>query len=79
MIINEKFNYKIDFDGDRKVITGRDLSDNNNLPCFFTRKKRGIEKAFDELKIKYQEMKFFDVMSFLDEKKLSVNFYYEMD
>jgi len=30
-------------------INGQDLKDQNNLPAFFTRKKRGVKKAWEAL------------------------------
>lgn len=83
MLNNEKFNYKIEFEFfspfHRLVISGKDYSDQNNLPSFFTQNKRGIEKAFEELKKNYKNMTFNEVIRFLNDKKLKVHYYCAID
>lgn len=71
----------VEFNESMKCITGYDLTDMNNMPTFFTTKKRGLEKAYKHLEAVFNEyMKFNEVMSILDnDYKLSTHLYCAMD
>lgn len=77
--MNQKFNYSIAFDysyaEERYVISGKDYSDQFNLPAFFTLETKGIEEAFKELLERYQGMFFDEVIKFLNDKNLKVYCY----
>lgn len=67
-------------DSHRKIIRCDDLTDEYNLPCCFSQNVRWIDKAWSELKEKFNsDMKMWDVFDFLREKNLKPHQYCRMD
>lgn len=61
-------------------ITGYDLTDQNNLPTFFTQNKRSLKKGWEELKNVFtQSMTMYEAMKVLDQFKLKTHSYCRMD
>lgn len=64
---------------DRNV-SGDDKTDKNNYPCFFTRSRRGLERAWLELVKEFTPtMRMGQVMEFLQSRGISVHYYCAMD
>ena len=83
--INNKINLENDycsityFEKD-KQIAGSDLTDKYNLPCFFTRNKRSIKKAWAELKEEFNKnTKMYDAMNILNKFNMNCHSYDSMD
>lgn len=56
----------IEYDADRKEISGRDLVDRINEPAFYSTSKRGIAKAWQKLSEKFNgEMALYNVTGLL--------------
>ena len=75
-------NVSIEFilSGNGDYIRGVDLTDMNNIPTFYTTKKRGLEKAYKELESVFNEnTTYHNAMDFLDARKLSTHSYCAMD
>ena len=43
------------YDEEDKSISGRDLTDQNNDPSFYTKKKRGLKKGWDQLEKEFND------------------------
>ena len=67
-------------EGDYIIV--RDTQDQNNDPTLYTKAKRGVIKAWNDLlnsKIVENGASFHDVWNFLEEKNLNLHFYCAVD
>lgn len=70
----------ISFDEAEKSISGSDSTDSYNLPCFYTKNKRSIKKAWDDLTKKFTaKTKMYDAVHILNEYNLRCHTYCSMD
>ena len=61
-------------------ISGRDKEDQNNLPAFHTRNKRGIAKAWKELETQWSEnITMYEAIHILDKYNLNCHSWCSMD
>ena len=73
-------NVSVKFNG--QDITGYDLTDSYNGSTFFTKAKRGLAKAWQDLvdsKIIEGGATFYQVIHFLDDRKMKVHIYCAVD
>lgn len=70
----------IEYNETEKSISGSDLEDQNNWPCFYTRKKRNIKKAWQQLMAEFTaETKMYDAIHILDQFNLCCHSWCGMD
>ena len=63
-----------------KEISGSDKEDQNNLPRFYTRNKRGIAKAWIELEKQWNEnITMYGAINILDKFNLKIHSYCSID
>jgi hypothetical protein len=73
-------NTEITFRPDEKQISGRDFVDQNNLPAFYTKKKRNIAKAWAEIKASFNDgTRLRDVMEICNKYNLCTHYWCMMD
>ena len=69
-----------DDDNNKPYIIGKDLTDGNNEPTFYTRNVRGLEKCWNELtRVFTDNTKMNDAEHLCDEYKLNTHFYCAVD
>ena len=63
-----------------KGISGSDLTDQNNLPCFYNKTVRGIEKAWEVLEKEFTpETSMYGAMTILERNNIRCRSYCAMD
>lgn len=78
LLSNEKC--KIQYDASLKEISGKDFTDQQNEPRFFTTNKRGISKAWEALKTCFTEdMTMHDARNVLKESGIRSHTYCAAD
>ena len=75
---NEKCS--IEYSIEEKEVFGKDLTDNNNEPAFYTKSKRGLQKAFDILKESFNDnTTMSESMKILMDNKIKCHYWCMMD
>ena len=70
----------ISFDETKKIVDGSDLKDQNNWPCFYTKKKRNIKKAWEKLTAEFTaETTMYGAIHILDQFDLNCHSWCSMD
>lgn len=69
----------IRYNEEGKELTGIDLTDLNNVPSFFTKTKRGVNKAWEELNASFNEGTKYSTALDIILKKVRVHTYCAMD
>lgn len=73
-------NNKCEIEFDEDGIRGIDLTDQYNLPAFFSKSKRGIKKAFEKLEQSFSDnLGMFDCIRILNAEKIRTHSYCQMD
>jgi len=63
-----------------KRLFGRDKTDQNNDPAFYTKSKRGIKKAWESLKLEFtDESTMYWVQRFLNDNKIKTHYWCMVD
>lgn len=70
----------IEYNEAEKSISGNDLTDTYNLPCFYTTRKRNIKKAWTELAKEFNAITtMYDAMDILNKYNLRCHSWDSMD
>jgi hypothetical protein len=70
----------VEYDPERKQISGRDLTDRWNEPAFYSKTKRGIKNAWADLEACFSETTIaHDVMTFLEAYKIRTHYWCMVD
>lgn len=69
----------INYNKEGKELTGIDLTDLNNMPSFYTKTKRGVNKAWEELNASFNKETNYSTALEIIFKKVRVHTYCAMD